>query len=113
MKNWDKHFPWNGYRGYFECPDELRQGVGFCGHPSLIKMEYVKNCAPHIIPEVNPEKQFHGGNGELLDEVVNNLKDIPEEEDDDVLPLFSDINHRVVALTINDVILTVFIVHSA
>jgi len=68
MKNWDKHYPWNGK--YFECPDELRQGVGFCGHPSLIKMEYVKNCAPHIIQTINPEKQFHGGNQPLLDEVM-------------------------------------------
>jgi hypothetical protein len=68
MKNWDKFYPWNGK--YFECPDELRQGVGFCGHPSLIKMEYVKNCAPHLIQEVNPEKQFHGGNGPLLEEVM-------------------------------------------
>lgn len=68
MKNWDKFFPWNGK--YFECPDELRQGVGFCGHPSLIKMEYVKNCAPHIEPTVNPEKQFHGGNKPLLKEVM-------------------------------------------
>lgn len=68
MKNWDKFFPWNGR--YFECPDELRQGVGFCGHPSLIKMEYVVNCAPHINQTVNPEKQFHGGNQPLLDEVM-------------------------------------------
>ena len=68
MKNWDKFYPWNGK--YFECPDELRQGVGFCGHPSLIKMDYVLRCAPHIISEVNPEKQFHGGNGPLLDEVM-------------------------------------------
>ena len=68
MKNWDKFFPWNGK--YFECPDELRQGVGYCGHPSLIKMEYVKNCAPLMVPQINPEKQFHGGNQPLLDEVM-------------------------------------------
>jgi hypothetical protein len=70
MKNWDKHFPWNGYRGYFECPDELRQEVGFCGHPSLIKMEYVKNCAPLIDSAINPEKQFHGDNPNLVEEVM-------------------------------------------
>jgi hypothetical protein len=68
MKNWDKFFPWNGR--YFECPDELRQGVGFCGHPSLIKMQYVKNCAPLLNPAINPEKQFHGDNPELLAEVM-------------------------------------------
>jgi len=68
MKNWDKFFPWNGK--YFECPKELRQGVGYCGHPSLIKMEYVKKCAPLINKHTNPEKQFHSGNDPLLLEVL-------------------------------------------
>ena len=68
MKNWDKFFPWNGK--YFECPDELRQTVGFCGHPSLIKGEFVKACAPLINTELNPEKQFHGDNPELVKEVM-------------------------------------------
>jgi hypothetical protein len=68
MKNWDKFFPWNGK--YFECPDELRKGVGYCGHPSLIKMEFVANCAPLINPELNPEKQFHGDNEKLVEEVM-------------------------------------------
>lgn len=68
MKNWDKFFPWNGK--YFECPDELRQGVGFCGHPSLIKGDYVKTCAELIKPGKNPEKQFHGDNDKLVAEVM-------------------------------------------
>ena len=70
MKNWDRFFPWNGDRGYFECPDEMRQGVGYCGHPSLLRMEFVKNCAPLIDPTINPEKQFHGDNGPLVAEVM-------------------------------------------
>ena len=68
MKNWDKFFPWNGK--YFECPDELRQAVGFCGHPSLIKGEFVKKCAPLLDPTINPEKQFHGDNPALVEEVM-------------------------------------------
>lgn len=68
MKNWDKFFPWNGR--YFECPSNLRQAVGFCGHPSLIKMEYVRNCVYYVEPTINPEKQFHGGNPPLLEEVL-------------------------------------------
>lgn len=68
MKNWDKFFPWNGK--YYECPDELRQAVGFCGHPSLIKGEFVKKCAPLIKTELNPEKQFHGDNPALVEEVM-------------------------------------------
>jgi len=68
MKNWDKFFPWNGK--YFECPDELRKVVGFCGHPSLIKGEFIKKCAPLLNMELNPEKQFHGDNQPLVDEVM-------------------------------------------
>jgi hypothetical protein len=68
MKNWDKFFPWNGK--YFECPDDLRQAVGFCGHPSLIKGEFVKKCAPLLDPTMNPEKQFHGDNPKLVEEVM-------------------------------------------
>lgn len=68
MKNWDRMFPWNGY--YFECPEEMKQGVGFCGHPSLIKGDYVKFCRKHLLTDRNPEKQFHGGNDKLVDEVL-------------------------------------------
>ena len=68
MKNWDKFFPWNGK--YFECPSELRQAVGFCGHPSLIKGEFVKKCAPLLDQALNPEKQFHGDNIPLVEEVM-------------------------------------------
>jgi len=68
MKNWNKFFPWNGK--YFECPKDLIKTVGFCGHPSLIKGEFVKKCAPLIDGSMNPEKQFHSGNGPLLEEVM-------------------------------------------
>jgi hypothetical protein len=68
MKNWNKFFPWNGK--YFECPEELKKAVGFCGHPSLIKGEFIKKCAPLLNLELNPEKQFHGDNPALVEEVM-------------------------------------------
>jgi len=68
MKNWDKFFDWNGK--YFECPNDLRQAVGFCGHPSLIKGEFIRKCAPLLRTDLNPEKQFHGDNPELVAEVL-------------------------------------------
>lgn len=68
MKNWDRVYPWNGR--YFECPEKMRQAVGFCGHPSLIKGNYVKLCRQHLLTDRNPEKQFHGGNDKLVDEVL-------------------------------------------
>ena len=68
MKNWNKFFPWNGK--YFECPEDQRGCVGFCGHPSFIKKEFVENCLPLIDNTLNPEKQFHRRGSKLLDEVL-------------------------------------------
>jgi len=69
MKNWDRWFPWNGT--YYECPEEIKQAVGFCGHPSLIKGSFVKACRQHLLTDRNPEKQFHGGNEALVNEVMH------------------------------------------
>jgi len=68
MKNWNLFFPYNGE--YFECPEELKMSVGFCGHPSLIKGEFVQNTALYIDTTKNPEKQFHRGPPEIIKEVV-------------------------------------------
>jgi len=64
MKNWNIHFPWNGQ--FYECPEDLRIAAGFCGHPSLIRMEFVRNAAPLLEGSRNPEKQFHRGGPSLL-----------------------------------------------
>lgn len=69
MKNWNKFFPYNGR--YYECPEELKTSVGFCGHPSLIKGEFIKNVVGHIDESCNPEKQFHSrGRTPIMEEVV-------------------------------------------
>jgi len=68
MKNWNKFFPWNGE--YFECPEELKMSVGFCGHPSLIKREFIDNTVNFIDTTKNPEKQFHRGPKEIMEEVA-------------------------------------------
>ena len=70
MKNWNLFYPWNGHRQLFMCPKNLISTAGFCGHPSLIKGDYVRACRAHINPDKNPEKQFHSGNEELLKEVL-------------------------------------------
>lgn len=67
-KNWKYFFPFNG--DFFECPEELRQEVGFCGHPSLIRGEFVRRAVVHLDPKKNPEKQFHHGNPGLIAEVL-------------------------------------------
>lgn len=63
MKNWNKIFRRAG-RYYYE-PPQGEDWLGFCGHPTLIKGEFVRRCAPLIDENLNPEKQFHSGNPEL------------------------------------------------
>lgn len=67
MKNWNKFFPYNG--DYYECPDYMAGSVGFCGHPSLIKAEFVKSTAKFLGDIRNPEKEFHRGNAGIRREV--------------------------------------------
>jgi hypothetical protein len=68
MKNWNLFFPWNGE--FFECPAEIRVSQGFCGHPSLIRGAFVQKTAPYIDITKNPEKQFHHGPQEIINEVA-------------------------------------------
>lgn len=69
MKNWNLFYPWTG--AFFECPEDLRITAGFCGHPSLIKIAFVRAAAPLLDDTRNPEKQFHrGGPAALIEEVV-------------------------------------------
>jgi hypothetical protein len=63
MKNWNKFYPWNGK--FFECPLNEVGGLGFCGHPSLIKKKFISYVAPRLDPNRNPEKQIKGKNGEI------------------------------------------------
>lgn len=56
-KNWKYFFPWNG--NFFECPARLKRSIGFCGHPSLIRGDFVRATVRHLNTEKNPEKQFH------------------------------------------------------
>jgi hypothetical protein len=62
-KRWNLFFPWNGR--YFECPEDLKQSVGFCGHPSLIRSEFALAALRCLNPNLNPEKQFHQHNGPM------------------------------------------------
>lgn len=68
MKNWNLYFPYNGR--YFECPENLKMSVGFCGHPSIIKGKFIRHTVPYIDTKINPEKQFHRGPKEIMAEVA-------------------------------------------
>jgi hypothetical protein len=56
-KNWGHFYPWNGR--FFECPEGRKAELGFCGHPSLIRGDFVKKTTPYLDEGKNPEKQFH------------------------------------------------------
>lgn len=67
-KNWSTFFPWNG--SFFECPAGKRAEMGFCGHPSLLRGDFVRKTAASILESANPEKQFHY-NRAITREVLN------------------------------------------
>jgi len=58
MKCWNKLIQWNGT--FFEVPPDLRGLLGFCGHPSLIRKEFIQTVLPHLDSDKNPEKQIKG-----------------------------------------------------
>lgn len=69
-KNWRYFYNFNGR--YFECPSQHKREVGFCGHPSLIKGDFVKRASILLSDGVNPEKQFHArGKTELMSLIDN------------------------------------------
>lgn len=67
MKNWKYLFPWNGR--FFNCPAEHKREVGFCGHPSLIRGDFVRAVSSFLDDTKNPEKQFHHGHPEIMVEI--------------------------------------------
>lgn len=71
QKNWTTFYPWNGT--YFECPAGREKELGFCGHPSLIRGDFVRRTTPFMNPELNPEKQFHGNHPIIMD-IVKSYK---------------------------------------
>jgi hypothetical protein len=58
LKCWDKFCTWNGT--FFEVPPNLRGLLGFCGHPTLLRKEFVRAVLPYLDDTKNPEKQIKG-----------------------------------------------------
>lgn len=53
---WNKWYPWNGL--FFECPLEIRGGLAYSGHPSLIKHKWIRQILPYMNDKGCPEKQI-------------------------------------------------------
>jgi hypothetical protein len=59
-KNWNHYLPFNGV--FYEVPNFNNGLLGYAGHPSLIRQEFVIAVAPVLDPGKNPEKQIKGNN---------------------------------------------------
>lgn len=57
-KNWSHFFPWNGK--FFECPQEIKMSIGWCGHPNMVSVEYIREMLPHLRDDWCPELQMKG-----------------------------------------------------
>lgn len=94
-KTWNKFIPWNGK--YFECPEDLKGAVGFCGHPSFIKKEFIDICLPHLDDDKNPEKIFHSRGSGLEKEILKWRYGIFSEQNS--RPTINDIGRRWISKT--------------
>lgn len=66
IKCWNHFFMWNGY--FYECKKEDKGKVGWCGHPSLNRLDFIKGALSRIRPGLNPEKEIKGRTmGDFLD----------------------------------------------
>ena len=69
IKMWQKHFAlWNG--DFFQIEEKSIKAVGMCGHPSLNDGQWLRDAAAKMNPDRNPEKQFHWGPPDFLNEFV-------------------------------------------
>lgn len=57
-KNWNKFLKWNGH--FFEVEKEDKCIIGWAGHPSLNKTQFLKDCAKFCDKKLNHEKQIKG-----------------------------------------------------
>lgn len=57
-KLWGKYYAfWNNH--FFDIEERGIAPVGWCGHPSLNRGNWLRGAAKDIVPNRNPEKQFH------------------------------------------------------
>jgi hypothetical protein len=63
-KQWRHLFPWNGE--YFECPVKDKNYIGWCGHPNLVNVGFIRDTLPIISGMNCPERQMKGVYGETL-----------------------------------------------
>lgn len=79
MKCWDKFISWNGT--FFEVPPNLRGLLGFCGHPSLIRKDFIRETLPHLDDTKNPEKQLKGSHPQFGQYILSHRFGVYQKQD--------------------------------
>lgn len=51
--------------GYYKIPEDVQGTIGFCGHPSLNRLDFIKMCLKNTNPYTNIEKQIKWRNKPL------------------------------------------------
>lgn len=90
LKCWDKLISWNGT--FFEVPPNLRGLLGFCGHPSLIRKEFIQAVLPHLDDTKNPEKQIKGNHPQFGQYILSHRFGVYQSQD--ALPTVKDIGRQ-------------------
>lgn len=67
-KQWNKKYYWNG--SFFECPIEIRGIAGFCGHPGILRKEFIHSLLPLLKPFGSPEKQINNRYDPRIKEIL-------------------------------------------
>lgn len=62
-KQWNHFIPWNGV--FYQVASFQNGSLGFAGHPSLIRQDFINMVAPLLDPKKNPEKQIKGNNKDM------------------------------------------------
>lgn len=69
LKNWKWFLEYDKDRRAFIIPEDVAGTIGFCGHPSLNSLHFVKTCVDHMDPNRNPEKQIKWRNKALWQQI--------------------------------------------
>lgn len=57
-KSWGHLFPWVG--DYFKCPYESKRSIGWCGHPGLVNVAFMRDVMSLLRDDACPERQMKG-----------------------------------------------------
>lgn len=58
LRQWNRYIPWNG--DFFEVPREEIFSLGYSGHPSLMRGEFMRQMCYFFDPRICPEKMLKG-----------------------------------------------------